>query len=368
VGDSSISRKYPKHRNKTLKADEIIASRSAIPAISLKKRPGEQVDLGILSTKRVRTDYVSQKELNRLREVADGHHEGVATISQASYDVWNNETNTSAPEGFNYSLPSNQKIKRPNTMSQKPVSLAANGKEIPAMVMPTGGYSYNPMFSDYERRFAKESAKAISSELNRLEIELAEQSRQEAAMRSAAEAEAAEAKALLSEWEEDSAWEGFDSSPEDNIPAVKQPKRKTQAQRNKIKRRKEEERLAKHNAAMKKKIIQAEKIDEIAREVSTESVVISVNAETESESEGNPDQLRKKQLGKFRLPENDLEFILPDELQDSLRLLKPEGNLLKDRYRSMLMRGKMESRRHIPFKKRAKTKLKEKWTHKDFVI
>jgi len=64
----------------------------------------------------------------------------------------------------------------------------------------------------------------------------------------------------------------------------------------------------------------------------------------------------------------DLELVLPDELQESLRLLKPEGNLLKDRYRSLLVRGKVESRRPISFAKKANRKATEKWTHKDFML
>lgn len=89
---------------------------------------------------------------------------------------------------------------------------------------------------------------------------------------------------------------------------------------------------------------------------------------SDASEEGDDLELRRRQLGKFKLPEKDLELVLPDELQDSLRLLKPEGNLLKDRYRSMLVRGKMESRRKIPFRKQAKTKVTEKWTYKDFSI
>jgi len=60
--------------------------------------------------------------------------------------------------------------------------------------------------------------------------------------------------------------------------------------------------------------------------------------------------------------------VLSDELQDSLRLLKPEGNLLKDRFRSMMVRGRIESRRPIAFHKQAKTKATEKWTYKDWKL
>jgi nucleolar protein 53 len=59
--------------------------------------------------------------------------------------------------------------------------------------------------------------------------------------------------------------------------------------------------------------------------------------------------------------------VLADELQDSLRRLKPEGNLLKDRFRNMLISGKVESRRQTQHKK-PKVKYTEKWSYKDWKL
>jgi nucleolar protein 53 len=44
------------------------------------------------------------------------------------------------------------------------------------------------------------------------------------------------------------------------------------------------------------------------------------------------------------LPSAPLEVQLSDELTESLRLLKPEGNLFRDRYRSLVERGIVEPR------------------------
>jgi nucleolar protein 53 len=67
-------------------------------------------------------------------------------------------------------------------------------------------------------------------------------------------------------------------------------------------------------------------------------------------------------------PQKPLELVLPDELQDSLRLLKPEGSLLDDRFRNLIVRGKLESRKPIVQAKKAKVSYTEKWTYKDFQI
>lgn len=63
-----------------------------------------------------------------------------------------------------------------------------------------------------------------------------------------------------------------------------------------------------------------------------------------------------------------MELVLPDELQESLRLLKSEGNLLKDRFRSILVRGKVETRKPISQPKKARRTYTEKWTYKDFKV
>lgn len=338
----------------------------------MRKRPGDKTADGVIAAKRQRTDWVSHKELARLKNVADGHHGIIVETRAATYDLWNasmrsEELETKDIEQF---LHLRDQAKVPKSMKQKPISLSASGKPVPAVQKPSGGYSYNPTFTDYEERLAGESAKAIEIEQKRLEFESAEKQKQEAAARSAAEAEAAEERANMSEWEEDSEWEGFQSGAEDNRPSMRSLKRKTQAQRNRIKRRKENEQLSKHKTAMKARRVQEQRIQEIANEVAEResNKVMAVVELSDTSIEEHGEKLRKKQLGKFKLPERDLELVLPDELQESLRLLKPEGNLLKDRYRSFLVRGKMESRRHLPFKRQARKKVTEKWAHKDFIL
>lgn len=371
LGDTKNRNKVQKVKG--LKADEIIAARSAVPAVVGKKRPGDKTSDGILPAKRPRTNYVTHKELVRIKKVADGHHESTVTVADATYDPWAvgpaTSTALTKPSEKSEWIPEPPKAKAPPTLSKQPISLSANGKAVPAVPKPAGGYSYNPVVTDYMSRLEKEGEKALEAERKRQEAAEAERKRQEAAARSAAEAEAAEARAELSEWDEDSAWEGFESEAEGGV-STKRPKRKTPAQRNKVKRRKAEEGRLKHEATQRRKEEQAKRIKELAESVeeAQQRRALEKMEMSDGESEGNDEELRRRQLGKFKLPEKDLELVLPDELQESLRLLKPEGNLLKDRYRSMLVRGKLEARRKIPFRKQAKVKFTEKWTHKDFDI
>lgn len=370
AGDTTNTKRIPKVKG--LKADDIIAARSLVPAVSSRKRPGDKTTDGILPVKRQRTNYVTHKELARAKKVADGYHESTVTVTDATYDPWADDPD--APTAVVQKQEKNEwvqeppRAKAPSTLAKKPISLTANGKRVAAVPKPAGGYSYNPVVSDYMTRLEKEGEKALEAEQKRLEAAEADRRRQEAAIRSAAEAEAADARAELSEWDEDSAWEGFESEAEGG--SSKRPKRKTPAQRNKVKRRKAEEGRLKHEAAMRRKEEQARRIKQLAEEVEQRERQLAVQKMemSDGESEGDDEELRRRQLGKIKLPEKDLELVLPDELTESLRLLRPEGNLLKDRYRSMLVRGKMEARRKIPFHKKAKVKFTEKWHHKDFDI
>jgi nucleolar protein 53 len=373
IGDASILKRSLKGF-KPLKADEIIAQRSAVPAVSMRKRPGEGTTNGIIEAKRQRTSYVSRKELTRLRNIADGRQEETTVdVIDAAYDPWDVQQDVEdAKQDPRFSfLQKAQKKRAPKTIIQKPITLAANGKDIPAVKRPEGAYSYNPLVSDYIERLAIEGDREVAAEHKRLASLEAERVKLEAASKSALEAEAAEVRADLSEWEEDSAWEGIQSGAEDVHLTAKRPERKTQAQRNRIKRRKEEERRAKMAADIKKKNDQASQIKKIAKAVAAKenSCTLTLTIDDDISSEGDDLELRRRKLGKMLLPEKDLELVLPDELQESLRLLKPEGNLLKDRYRNLLVRGKVESRRRVSVTKKAsRRKATEKWSHKDFVL
>lgn len=372
LGDVGVQRKLLKGA-KPLRADQVIAERSAVPAVSSRKRMGQETGDGIVKAKRQRTSYISHKELTRLRKIANGQDsKAIVEVTEASFDPWDAQKDveevTQDPR-FSF-LEKARKHTAPKTLKHESISLAASGKKVPAVKKPEGGYSYNPALVDYEARFVAEGEREMAAEMKRIAIAEEEAAKLAASQKSKAEAEAAEARAELSEWEDDgSEWGGIQSETEDVRLNAKRPERKSQVQRNKIKRRKEAEREAKMAADIKKQKEQASQIKKIAKALDEEELARQelIVADDDS-SDGDDLELRRRKLGKLRIPERELELVLPDELQDSLRLLKPEGNLLKDRYRSLLVRGKVESRRHIPFAKKKNVKATEKWTHKDFQL
>ena len=80
-------------------------------------------------------------------------------------------------------------------------------------------------------------------------------------------------------------------------------------------------------------------------------------------SKSRPSVTRQKKVKD--LPNAPLEVQLSDELAESLRLLKPEGNLFRDRYRSLVERGVVEPRFQAAKKgRRYATKYVEKYDYK----
>lgn len=295
------------------------------------------------------------------------------------YDPWADDAEPSTTYDdprFDFLQKPKPKVE-PVTLKHAPISLAANGKPVASVKMPHAGTSYNPVFEQWDQLLEKHGAQAVEAEKIRLEEEAKEAEKQR--LIEEAQGDDGEVKS-----DDESAWEGFESEYEKpEWLNKKRPERKTKVQRNKIKRRKEAERKAKWEAQVQKREAQAQHIAKITEELAQKQLE-GENDSDADDSEGDDAVLRRKtfggkkayvsspsllvsQLTKYSsVPEQPLELVLPDELQDSLRLLKPEGNLLDDRFRTLIVQGKLESRTPITQARKAKRKITEKWTAKDF--
>ncbi|TKX19804.1 hypothetical protein C1H76_8002 [Elsinoe australis] len=368
TGSEEIQKKHLKD-GKRLKAEEIIAARaSAIPALGGKKRKS-LLAAEAPSKKSKPNTYIPHAELQRLRSSAANGDERKTIVQEgADHDPWAVQPKVQDPR-FNF-LEEKKPKTEPETLKHKPISLAASGKPVAAVKKPDAGKSYNPAFEDWQNLLAKTGEKEVEAERKRLKEAQEEAERIEKALAEAAKPDPVSDDEYESAWE--SEWEGIQSGKEeeDEVLTKKRPERKTQAERNKIKRRKEKERAEKHEREMRKREEQQAKIREISKDVSRKEAErkaqLAIVAQDSSESEDD-EVLRRRRLGKYTLPEAPLEVVLADELQDSLRALRPEGNLLKDRYRNLLVNGKVEMRTTTQHKK-PKREVTEKWTYKDFKL
>ncbi|KAL4938076.1 hypothetical protein BDV06DRAFT_215377 [Aspergillus oleicola] len=364
-GSSELRDTHRKQNKKLLKADEILAQRSAINAVDTRKRTNSKLTDGVIEpkTKKHKSDWVSRKEWNRLKQVAKESKPLEKTGDAGFYDPWADNADPTPYDDPQFDYLEKPKAKvAPDTLKRAPISLAANGKAVPAVRAPTAGTSYNPTFEDWDALLQEQGEKAVEEEKKRLEEERKEQERQ----RLIAEGQKDDGEARS---DDESAWEGFESEYEKpEWLNKKRPERKTKTQRNKIKRRKEAERQAKWEAQQKKKEDQVAQAKAIADRLKNQELERVDSDADDSDEEGDDTQLRRRPLGKLRAPEKNSEVVLPDELQDSLRLLKPEGNLLDDRFRTLIVQGKLEARKPVLQPRKAKREVTEKWAYKDFKV
>lgn len=305
--------------SKPLKADQILAARSAIPAVSNHKRLG--VTDGIIepSSKRRRGNGVTLKEYERLKRIAYGgesvRKDVVETEGGATHDPWapsSTSTEDKDPQ-FSY-LEKPRSIRPPSTLQKAPVSLLASNSSLPAVPKPKPGISYNPVFQDWDALLTSAGAAEVAAERKRRTDAVAEAEKQMFIAAAQNERENDEYKT-----EDESAWEGFES--ENEVAAwlkKKRPERKTPTERNKVNRRKEAERRAKWEAQMKKRDKQAKQLGSIAKEVEREAKARAMVIRKEgiggsSEDEGDAQVLRRRKLGKHKYVLNFL-LLIPSPL------------------------------------------------------
>lgn len=397
AGDVGVQRKAIKEHGR-LRVDEILAERSKIPSVSAKKRPGdERTTDGILVKRRKTGGGVSQKEYERLRQVAFGRNASTQITRRSDgeddadghipdlHDPWAAPQTlevVKTPTADDWIVPPPKK-KAPATLRHAPIPLTVSGKAPSHVSKPSAGSSYNPSAPDWLSALDKAGADEVTAEKRRVALAAAEAEREARVAKAGEEAER-DANALsdavgMSEYE--SEWEGFQSEVDEAALKQKRPQRKTVAERNKVKRRKEKEALERHEKRMKARDEQERRIDEMRRELvkadgqHAKKMVAKIDSgHPTSDSDADSDHeagvsLKKRRFGARQIPEAPLELVLPDELEDSLRRLKPEGNLLNERFRNMIVQGRVEARpKPVGQVRKKRVKSTEKWSHKDWTL
>ena len=279
-----------------------MAQRSAVPAIDSHKRPG--VTDGVIEprSKKRKTNGVSTREYERLREVAYGSQtvkDVIKTDDTPAYDPWAAKTDEEEQDPrFSY-LEKAKPIRAPPTIKEAPISLAAGKGEVPAVPAPKPGTSYNPVFEDWDALLTSEGQKEVEAEKKRNREAALEQER----LARIAAAQNDQEYDTGVQTEEESAWEGFESDYEGaEWLKKKRSERKTPAERNRINRRKEAERREKWEKKEKEKEKPSRRLAEIVRaakeEAKTRELVRIDEGTAEVQEEVDDKVLRRRKLGK----------------------------------------------------------------------
>lgn len=236
-------------------------------------------------------DWLPYKEVSRLKDVASGVKQAVSKgkggAEGADYDPWSVKETPSRLGGDQFSfLEAPEPVKEPKTLKFAPVSLAVTGKAVPAVRVPEGGISYNPRFSDWDELLKREGEKEVEAEKKRLE--------------EAAEADRIKALAAVSDTEEEGDEEEMQETEEEKVgkTTTKRPERKTQAQRNRIARRKELARKLLAETRMKRQIQDLAFIKKYAKDIDAKHRLRMQKKPEVEDDEKNPKLMRKRKFGK----------------------------------------------------------------------
>ncbi|KDN34251.1 LOW QUALITY PROTEIN: hypothetical protein RSAG8_12660, partial [Rhizoctonia solani AG-8 WAC10335] len=350
-GDEQLKKQLRKHR--PLKYVEMLAKRSAVPAVHSRASFPTPAPSGS-SKPRIR---VSAAEMARPARVAHrtkgplGDAQGrynlptsEAVKRSGKYDVWASEDPDEAllmramrtPEAKEYLLPIVKSHKSRAPPAAPPSVPALTMTALPnSVACPEAGTSYNPTYEDHQELLRT----AHEREAKRVEdMEKAEEVRRR--MEAAWETKG---DGMVGGMVVDVGEENEEDDEEEQLDPVKPPQRKTTQQRRKAARALAEKRSRASLAHKRQQLASVSTLKSLRRTVA--------NAQSESQraaAERAEKKLAKgligMRIGKHVVKEGDIDYQLGEDLPESFRELKPEGNLWRDRWGSMVSRGKVEPR------------------------
>ncbi|KAG5837346.1 hypothetical protein ANANG_G00238300 [Anguilla anguilla] len=267
------------------------------------------------------------------------------------YDLWEEPSEVTADPWF---LEQTKKklVKRPDKLNQKPSAL-------PAVEIIAPGGSYNPEFFSHQALLlqAHEVEVKRQKEEQRVERQLAVPREDKATEETVFQEQV---EGLLEE-EEEEELEKEGEEPAEDKPASQSASRekKTERQRKREKAEKEKEQRKRVEQALTGRRQQLFQLRSIGVELKKrEQRTSERQAKRHARQEAQKSLPRR--LGRLKFQAPDLEVQLSDEVPGSLRLLRPEGSVLKDRFKSLQKRNMIEPRERAKFKRKHKLKYVEK--------
>ncbi|CAG8638793.1 2376_t:CDS:2, partial [Ambispora gerdemannii] len=304
VGDSKVKQKI----KKLLRIDEILASRSKIPAVA--SRPSNLQKTGKRQASRAENARLEQMvhRKRHLHMTSDlGSSEAVKRAG--TYDVWEAQEDSQEDSNDFLHPAKRRKIKAPETLKKKPAT------KVVSVHIPHPGASYNPTFEDHQKLLyiANEEEIHKEEELKKLQEKLPKYTD-------------ASTSELNPQDMIDRSLLGSGSEEEEGDAGMEGDEEKEHAEEN-------------QNHTVKNKS-KNDNNGSIEKELSEREKRAIEKTKLAEEKAGMP----LKKLGKYPVTKLPIDIQLHEELSDSLRTLKPEGNLFRDRIASLEERNIIEPR------------------------
>ncbi|XP_043974750.1 ribosome biogenesis protein NOP53 [Gambusia affinis] len=272
------------------------------------------------------------------------------------YDIWGQEPKVLADPWY-LQQTGKKLVKRPEKLNEKPSVL-------PAVEVIAPGGSYNPDFFSHQALLQEAHQVEVQKKKqeDKLERQLAinkqDRATEETNLRE-------EVEGLVEEEENDD--EELTPSKEDDEAAlaaiaVTQKKTEKQIKKEKAEKLKEQQRLtSRRQTEQQQQLFQLRSIKASIRQQEEKTKSKQMRRRVKQEAQ----KAQPRRLGKLKFQAPDLDVQLSDELAGSLRQLKPEGSILKDRFKSFQKRNLIEPRERAKFKRKLKVKYVEKRAFKE---
>ncbi|KAG8921290.1 hypothetical protein FRC03_002639 [Tulasnella sp. 419] len=395
TGDATIRRTVQK---KPLKSTMILAARSAIPSVSSRSKAPS---FALPKKAAPGAKRLSNEEKQRLLKIARRKHKGpfnsyvdptqfgagsaIMTPSEAvkesgKYDIWDEDhsdeefvkdlqakSSTLDEEDVReYLIPLVKKLRVKPPKSDE----ALSSIEVKAVQDPHQGTSYNPYVDAHQDLLKAAHEVEVVKEAEHQKQEAIRETMRAAGQAPRIEDDSGALGMQIDIPNSDQEDEAEDAEPQSTkVVTVRKQVTKTKQQRAKAARVREEKRLAAEKVAKKRFASSFSALKSIKRSVNAQLSASEKAAIERKLARRNrfKEGLTGKRAGKYKVPKATIDVQLGDELADSLRGLKPEGNLLRDRMLSLQQRALVEPRvPAVPRRNTARVKEYEKHEWKRF--
>ncbi|XP_050784516.1 ribosome biogenesis protein NOP53 isoform X2 [Gopherus flavomarginatus] len=315
---------------------------------------------------RLQKAQLATAEASHGQQGAHGQGAG-AELAGGFYDIWSDTNPLDRPlagqDAWFLEQTKKRRVRRPARLETKP-------SELPAVeVIPAGG-SYNPMFESHQALL-----------LQAHEVEVRRQKAEEKLQRQLRFPTAAEAPTQETTFQEqceglleESADEGGEEEAPDEPPApgatpppAPLHEKKTEQQRRREKEAKflEARRLGEKAARCRRQ--ELFQLRSIRLQVKRREAEL-LRRRRARLAKRRAEATKPRRLGRLKYEDPDLEVQLSTELAESLRTLKPEGSILRDRFKSLQKRNLIEPRERAKFKRKYRLKYVEKRAFREVTL
>lgn len=316
------------------------------------------------------------RELERLKKESTKLERTTRRRTQFDFDLW--DSNPNDPKGEQKKIESNEWLddqtknytmfKTRNFTRKLPKDRHEKPSDLASVEAPHAGLSYNPTLKDHQDLLWKAAVVEMNKERKERKIEYHTDrmfpDRKDAPTAKTWIKEMSEGipeldKDAAQPDDEEEPIEGSDAEDEE----AKSFKPKTKVQRNREKREKYADNVQKAKMEEKKKNQDLFRMRSMKKEFALRDKLTEFRQQVK-EVKKKEKRLLPATLSGTKFEENEIPLKLADELTGNLRSLKPEGNILEERFKSLQKRNVMETRKMGKVPKTKKKKKVEKRNYK----